>query len=140
MQENTESPAAKFFAAKIFAVAGASRDRSKYGNKVFQALVASGRTAYPLNPSAPEIEGQTAYATIADLPVVPESLSIVTPPSVTRQVVQQAVAAGVKNIWMQPGAEDAQASHAAREAGINVIDNGRCVLVLLAIEARSKRR
>jgi predicted CoA-binding protein len=110
MQENIESLTAKFLAAKIFAVVGASRDRSKYGNKVFQALVESGRTVYPLNPSAPEIEGQTAYATIADLPVVPESLSIVTPPQVTREVIQHAVAAGVKNIWMQPGAEDDQAS------------------------------
>jgi predicted CoA-binding protein len=57
MQENIESPASKFIAAKSFAVAGASRDRSKYGNKVFQALVTSGHTVYPLNPSAPEIEG-----------------------------------------------------------------------------------
>ena len=75
MQENIESPAAKFLAAQCFAVAGASRDRSKYGNKVFQALVAYGRKVYPLNPSATEIEGQTAYASIADLPVVPESQS-----------------------------------------------------------------
>ena len=139
MQENIESPAAKFLAAKSFAVAGASRDRSKYGNKVFHALVASGRKVYPLNPSASEIEGQTAYASIANLPEVPESLSIVTPPNVTRQVIQQAIAAGVKNIWMQPGAEDAQASQSAREAGINVIDDGSCVLVLLAVETRTKR-
>jgi predicted CoA-binding protein len=139
MPKNTESSTTTFLAGKTFAVAGASRDRSKYGNKVFQALVASGRTVYPLNPSAPEVEGQTAYASIADLPVVPESLSIVTPPQVTREVIQQAIVAGVKNIWMQPGAEDAQASQAAREAGINVIDDGSCVLVLLAIKARTKR-
>ncbi|MCA9160788.1 MAG: CoA-binding protein [Planctomycetales bacterium] len=134
MQENVESSTAKFLAEKSFAVAGASRDRSKYGNKVFQALVASGRTAYPLNPSAPEVERHPAFATIADLPEVPESLSIVTPPHVTRQVIQQAIAAGVKNIWMQPGAEDSQGSNLAREAGLNVIDDGSCVLVSLAIE------
>jgi predicted CoA-binding protein len=136
MKENVESPTAKFLAAKNFAVAGASRDRSKYGNKVFQALIASGRTVYPLNPSAPEVEGHPAYATIADLSEVPESLSVVTPPLVTRQVIQQAIAAGVKNIWMQSGAEDSQGSKLAREAGLNVIDDGSCVLVLLAIETR----
>lgn len=125
-----------FLAASSFAVAGASQDRAKYGNKVFRALVASGRTVYPLNPTAPEVEGHPAFASIADLPVVPESLSIVTPPSVTRQVIQKAIAVGVKNIWMQPGAEDDQASQAARDAGLNVIDDGSCVLVLLAIEAR----
>jgi predicted CoA-binding protein len=138
MQENVESSTAKFLAAKTFAVAGASRDRSKYGNKVFQALVASGRTVYPLNPSAPKVESHTAFPTIADLPEVPESLSIVTPPYVTRQVIQQAIAAGVKNIWMQPGAEDSQGSQLAREAGLNVIDDGSCVLVSIALERSSR--
>ncbi len=134
MKENAESSTAEFLTAQTFAVAGASTDRSKYGNKVFRALLASGRTTYPLNPSVPEVEGHTAYASIADLPEVPEALSIVTPPHVTREVVQQAIAAGVKHVWMQPGAEDSQGSKLAREAGLNVIDDGSCVLVLLAVE------
>jgi uncharacterized protein len=125
-----------FLKASTFAVAGASQDRSKYGNKVFRAIVASGRTAYPLNPTAPEVEGHPAFASIAKLPAVPESLSIVTPPHITRQVIQQAIVAGVKNIWMQPGAEDDQASQTARDAGLNVIDDGSCILVLLARENR----
>ena len=140
MQEKTESSTTVFLAAQSFAVAGASRDRSKYGNRVFQALLASGRTVYPLNPSAPDVEGQASYASIADLPEVPESLSIVTPPSVTRQVVQQAIAAGVQNIWMQPGAEDSQASQLARNAGLNIIDDGSCILVQLALEATKRKR
>lgn len=125
-----------FLNASTFAVAGASQDRSKYGNKVFRALVASGRSVYPLNPKATDVEGATAFASISELSVVPESLSIVTPPQVTRLVIQQAIAAGVKNIWMQPGAEDDRASQAAREAGLNVIDDGSCILVLLARENR----
>jgi len=128
----------EFLNASTFAVAGASRDRSKYGNKVFRALIASGRTVYPLNPTAPEVEGQSAYTSMSDLPVVAESLSIVTPPHVTREVIQQAIAAGVKNIWMQPGAKDVQASQAAREAGLNVIDDESCILVSLSIERSSK--
>jgi len=127
-----------FLNASTFAVAGASQDRSKYGNKVFRAIVASGRTVFPLNPRAVEVESQPAFASIVDLPVVPESLSIVTPPHVTRQVIQQAIAAGVKNVWMQPGAEDDQACQAAREAGLNVIDDGSCILVSLSIERSSK--
>ena len=67
MQEKTESSTTVFLAAQSFAVAGASRDRSKYGNRVFQALLASGRTVYPLNPSAPEVEGHADYASIVDL-------------------------------------------------------------------------
>ena len=126
----------KFLNANTFAVAGASQDRSKYGNKVYRAIIASGRTAYPLNPTATEVEGHPAFSRIAELPVVPESLSVVTPPQVTRQVIQQAIAAGIKNVWMQPGAEDDEASQAARQAGLNVIDDGSCILVLLARENR----
>ncbi len=121
-----------YLAAKTYAVAGVSTQTDKYGYKVFKALLRSGRETYPLNPVTKEIDGHTVYPTIADLPVVPESLSIVTPPEITRQVVADAIAAGVKNIWMQPGAQDAEASQAARQAGINVIDDGACVLVLLA--------
>lgn len=138
MPENSLSATAKFLAAQSFAVAGASRDRAKYGNQVFQALVASGRSVYPLNPTAKDIEGHTAYASLKALPVVPESLSVVTPAQVTREVIREAIQAGVKHIWMQPGAEDSQASQLAREAGINVIDDGSCVLVSLALERSSK--
>jgi predicted CoA-binding protein len=127
-----------FLKASTFAVAGASQDRSKYGNKVFRALVASGRTVYPLNPTATEVEGYPAFASIDDLPVVPESLSIITQPHITREVIQQAIAARVKNIWMQPGAEDSKGSQAAREAGLNVIDDGSCILVSLSIERSSR--
>ncbi|MCM2370228.1 CoA-binding protein [Aporhodopirellula aestuarii] len=121
-----------FLSAKTFAVAGASARQHKYGNKVFRALLASGRETYPLNPVTEEIEGHRAYPRIADLPVVPESLSIITPPEVTRRVVAEAIEAGVKHLWMQPGAEDDEASESARNAGLTVIDDGACVLVLLA--------
>ena len=53
-----------------------------------------------------------------------------------RVLKQQAIAAGVKNIWMQPGAEDSKGSQAARDAGLNVIDDGSCILVLIARENR----
>jgi predicted CoA-binding protein len=127
-----------FLKATTFAVAGASRDRSKYGNRVFRALLESGRAVYPINPTAMFIEGEKAFPTIDDIPVVPESLSIVTPPHITRQVISQAIVAGVKSIWMQPGAEDLEACLAARQAGLRVIDDGSCILVSLALERSSR--
>lgn len=122
-----------FLAAKTYAVAGASARRHKYGNLVFRALLESGRVTYPLNPVTEFIEGHQAYRSIRDMPIVPESLSIITPPDVTRVVVADAIAAGVKNLWMQPGAEDELASNEARDAGLNVIDDGSCILVVLAM-------
>ena len=120
-----------FFSAKTYAVAGASNRRHKFGNQVFRALLDSGRDVFPLNPVEEKIEGHRAYAKIGDLPIVPEAVSIITPPEVTRQVIADAIAAGVKHIWMQPGAEDEESSEEARAAGINVIDDGSCLLVLM---------
>lgn len=127
-----QSPYDRFLNAKTFGVAGVSSNRSKYGNRVFVALLKHKPIVYPLNPNADTIEDHKAYPRISDLPEVPESLSIITPPDSTRTIVQEAIQAGVKNIWMQPGAEDATASNAAREAGLNVIDDGSCILVFLA--------
>ena len=121
-----------FLASTTFAVAGASSRREKYGNRVFRALLGAGHDVYPLNPAQDEIEGKKAFATIAELPTVPDAVSIITPPEVTRQIVEDAIAAGVKHVWMQPGAEHEGASESARNAGLNVIDDGSCILVLLA--------
>ena len=129
MKKNIED----FLASKTYAVAGASANREKYGNRVFRALLKSGRETYPLNPTTSEIEGHSTYASISELPVTPDALSIITPPDVTRQVVSDAIASGVKHIWMQPGAEDGEASQSARAAGLNVIDDGSCILVSLAL-------
>jgi predicted CoA-binding protein len=131
-KKSTMNSIERFLAARTYAVAGASNRRHKYGNKVFRALLAADRETYPLNPAQEEIEGHQAYPSIADLPLAPEALSIITPPEVTRKVVADAIVAGVQHIWMQPGAEDEQASESARKAGVNVIDDGSCILVLLA--------
>jgi predicted CoA-binding protein len=121
-----------FLSAESFAVAGASTRREKYGNKILRALMQHGMKVYPLNPASEVVEGLQAFASLHDLPTQPQSLSIVTPPIVTRKIVEQAISGGVKHVWMQPGAEDAEASRMAREAGMNVIDDGSCILVLLA--------
>jgi uncharacterized protein len=126
-----------FLLAPTFAVAGASRDRDKYGNRVFRALLDSGRVTMPVNPHADEVEQVPAVGRLSDLPVVPDSLSIVTPPRETRRIVNEAVQLGVRNIWVQPGAEDSVASQLARNAGVNMIDDGSCVLVALAFNRSS---
>ncbi len=127
----TQTDIQTFLAAANFAVAGASIDRQKYGNKVFRALVASGRKTAPINPKVAMVEDHKAYPSLQTIAPAPAALSIVTPPVVTRAIVVEAIAAGVQHVWMQPGAEDAEASEAARAAGLTVIDDGSCVLVEL---------
>jgi predicted CoA-binding protein len=78
-----------------------------------------------------EIEGVACVRSVSELPAEVQSLSIITPPQVTDQVVEQAIARGVRNIWMQPGAQSAAAIAACEQAGVNVIADGSCVLVVM---------
>jgi predicted CoA-binding protein len=122
---------AAFLAAPAFAVAGASKNRDKYGNKVLRCYQLNGSKVVPINPVEVEIEGVACVKAVSDLPPEVQSLSIITPPQVTDKVVEQAIARGIRHIWMQPGAQSAAAIAAAEAAGINVIADGSCILVVM---------
>ena len=128
---DTEQRIERFLDGAPHAVVGASRERSKYGNKVLRAYVQRGRPVYAVNPSASVVEGQPAYPDLRSLPKRPHGISLVTPPAVTEAVVEEAVAQGIEHIWMQPGAESPGAVRRAEEAGCNVIAGGPCLLVVL---------
>ena len=89
-----------FLAAPVFAVAGASRNREKYGNKVLRCYLQNDRRAIPINPGCSEVEGQPCYPSIGSVTEPIKSLSIITSPPVTEHIVDQAIEAGVENIWM----------------------------------------
>jgi predicted CoA-binding protein len=120
-----------FFKSEAFGVVGASIDRHKYGNKVLRNYLQKGKRAIPVNPKEKEIEGIPCVASVSDLPDDVKSISVITPPQVTDKVVEQAIARGIKNIWMQPGAESDAAVGRCRESSINVIADGSCLLVVL---------
>ncbi len=126
-----ETQIADFLAGDLFAVAGASTDRDKYGNKVLRAYQQKGYDVVPLNPKADSVEGVKAVASLHDIGRPVHGLSIVTPPAVTEKVVADAIELGIQHIWMQPGAESESAIAAAQQAGINVIHSGPCILVVM---------
>jgi predicted CoA-binding protein len=120
-----------FLRGEAFAVAGASTVRAKYGNKVLRCYLQNGRRAYPIHRNEPEIEGQTCYRDLFSLPEAVHGLSIITPPAITEAIVEDAAAAGITRVWMQPGAESQRAIDRARELGLTVIAGGPCLLVSL---------
>lgn len=121
----------RFLAAPVIAVAGASDNPGKFGHKVFRCYLAHDRRVLAVNPNVSDVLGHKTYKSIASLPEKVESLSIITPPAVTEKIVDDAILAGVKNIWMQPGAEHRAAIERAEREGLNVIYGGPCVLVEL---------
>jgi predicted CoA-binding protein len=132
----TQDPIARFLESPAYGVVGASPRRHKYGNKVLRCYQQNGRRAIPVNPREQQIEGVACVASVLDLSDDVQSLSIITPPQVTERVVEQAIQKGIQHVWMQPGAESERAVAACRAAGINVIADGSCVLVVLGYRDR----
>jgi uncharacterized protein len=129
-------PIARFLESPAYGVVGASPRRHKYGNKVLRCYLQNGRRAIPVNPHEDEVEGVSCVASVLDLPDDVHSISVITPPAVTERVVAEAIRKGIRHVWMQPGAESDKAVADCAAAGINVIADGSCVLVVLGYRER----
>lgn len=126
---SVDAKVAQFLQSEVFAVAGASAKPDKFGNKIFKCYQQKGYQVIPIHPLEMEIEGVACVASVTELPAEVVSLSVVTPPAVTEKLVISAAEKGIKNIWMQPGAESPAAVEFCEQQGINVIADGTCVLV-----------
>lgn len=117
-----------FVNRRVWAVVGASQDRSKFGNRIYRNLRDAGYVVYPVNPRGGELEGAKVYPTLADLPESPEVIDLVVPPAVTEQVVKEAHQLGLSRVWMQPGAESQAAIAYCHDHGLQVIYHA-CAMV-----------
>ncbi len=119
----------------VFAVVGASRDKNKYGNKVFHELKDNGYKVYPVNPNARDIDGFKCYPNLKSLPEKPDVISLVVPPEITESIVKEAHKLKINKIWMQPGSESEKALDFCKKNNVKVL-HGVCVIVSLANQLR----
>ena len=128
---NTTEEIDSILTSRAFAVAGASRNPAKYGSMVFHALKNDGKSVYPINPNAADIDGVPCFASISEAPSDVEVAVFITPPPVTEAGVSEALGRGIKKIWIQPGAESPQAIELCQSAGAAFVAGGPCILVML---------
>jgi predicted CoA-binding protein len=86
---------------------------------------------YPVNPNESIIEGLPVINNVSELPNEVKSISIITPPFITEQIVEAAVQKEISSIWMQPGAESKAAIQRCFDNQIHVIAGGPCILMIL---------
>jgi len=120
----------EFLGQERLAVVGASAAGKGFGTAAYRALKKKGYKLVPVHPSAATIEGDPAFHSLAEIPEPVGGVLVVVPPEQTEKVVEDAIAAGVKRIWMQQGAESERAISRAREAGMQVV-SGHCVLMYM---------
>jgi predicted CoA-binding protein len=107
---------------KTIAVLGASKDRSKYGNKCVRAYLQAGYQVFPVNLGSTEpIEGLETYRKLADVPGDLERISVYLPPPVTMELLADIAAKGAKEVWFNPGSADSQVLEEARRRGIHAV-------------------
>lgn len=113
---------------RVWAVVGASTDPTRWGNRIYRALIESGYRVYPVNPRARSIDGDPCYPSLTSLPERPGVVDVVVPAKLGLRVADDAAAAGIERIWYQPGAESAENIAHARSRGLRVVHHA-CALV-----------
>ena len=93
--------AADFLAQKRIAVVGVSRNPQGHGsNIVYQRLRERGYEVFAVNPNATEIEGDPCYPNLGSIPGEVDAIVIGTSPDNAVAVMEDAVAHGIKRVWM----------------------------------------
>ena len=110
------------------AVVGATDNPAKYGSVIYRDLKAKGLAVYPVNLHRTTVDGDAAYPDLASLPVRPTVIDIVVPADQTMRVLQQVVALGLDNVWVQPGAEDPAVERFIEANGLTAVVNA-CIMV-----------
>jgi predicted CoA-binding protein len=90
---------------KTVAVIGASRDRTKFGNRAVRAYQEEGYAVVPINPHESEVEGLKAYASVLDVPGPIDMATFYVPPEIGEQVIDDIARKQIPEVWLNPGAE-----------------------------------
>jgi predicted CoA-binding protein len=91
-------------------------------------LQGRGKRVVPVNPSAAEVLGAPGYATLAEVPDPVDVVGVYRRAEAAGAVVDEAVAAGARAVWLPLGVIDEAAAQRALEAGLDVVMN-RCPAV-----------
>jgi predicted CoA-binding protein len=118
----------EFIRSEPIGMVGVSRNPKKFGFTAFRELKEKGMNIIPVNPHAQEIHGVKVFPDVATLPDNVKSLIIMTPKSQTAGVVREAMAKGIKQIWVQQMSESKETLKELEGKDINLITN-QCILM-----------
>lgn len=111
---------------KTIAVLGLSDNPERPSYRVARALQGFGYRVIPVRPGQSEVLGEKAYASLADLFAVPDLVDVFRAPEHVPGIVDECIAKGVKELWLQEGVVNEAAAEKARAAGMTVVMD-RCI-------------
>jgi hypothetical protein len=87
-----------------------------------------GYKIYPVNPSVETVLGEKSYPSLAALPVKPDVVNVFRLPSQIPGIVDEMLALGLRDLWVQQGIVNLDAALRAEQGGIRVVMD-RCIMV-----------
>ena len=129
---------AAVLALRVWAVVGCSPDPARDSNGVARFLLDRGYDVVPVHPSGGERFGRTCYKRLADVPRDRgiEVVDVFRRSDQAGTHVDEAIALGVRAVWLQLGVVDEAAADRARAAGLRVVMD-RCPKIELPRLART---
>ena len=113
---------------KTIAVVGLSSNPARPSHGVAGYMKSAGYRIIPVNPNEKEVLGEKSYARLEDVPEKIDIVDIFRRAEDVPPVVESAIRAGAKVVWMQLGIENAGAAEKARVAGLIVVEDA-CIHV-----------
>lgn len=110
--------------APIWFVVGLGDDPGRDAYWVAQDLQRHGKRVVPIHPRALPVHGEQGYPSIAEAAAAvgsPDVVDMFVRSDRVGPLVDQAIAAGARAVWMQFGVVDAEAARRAADAGLDVV-------------------
>ncbi len=113
--------------SKVIAVVGLSDKPERDSHRVAAYLQKQGYRVIPVNPRAEEILGERAYPSLREVPEKIDIVDVFRKPDAVPAIVDEAIAAGAKTVWMQEGIVHNASAEKARAAGLQVVQS-KCIM------------
>jgi uncharacterized protein len=117
-----------FISSKRIAVVGCSRNGRKFGNSAYKELKKKGYQVFAVHPTEEEIESDKCFPNLTSLQGAVDSVLISVSPENVESILKEASLAGIKNVWIQQGAESKKAIEVASRLGLNFVSK-KCILM-----------
>jgi uncharacterized protein len=121
-----------FISGKRIAVVGVSpTNKTKFGNIAAQELKQRGYQVRLVHPQAQVIDGEAVSPSLEALQGQVDGVLVSLPAARGADVLREAAAAGIRNVWVQQGGESAELVRLGEELGLNLV-TGKCILMYAA--------
>lgn len=117
-----------FISGKRIAVIGASRGGKKFGNAAAKELAARGYQVVLVHPSAERIDDFQCYPSLDAVRDKVDGVFVCVPSLQAETVLRRAAELGLRNVWLQQGAETPELIALGKELDLNLVA-GKCVLM-----------